>query len=88
MTLDKCELFVSYVYGSEIGLIHTTRIEAENENETNNDSFEKSAIRICPSVFNKRPYKVLTLYDALDEVNEYVRSDERLNIYNNETSEY
>lgn len=76
MKKSTSELFVSFCYGSttEIYDVYTTKKEAEKANDTNNDNYEKLIGRMGTIVTGnppKRPYVVLTLYDAMDKLSDY-----------------
>jgi len=74
MKKSTSELFVSHRFGdTELSGIFTTTNDAEKVNDTNNDTFEKYSTQFNPSEKNKRPYKVKTLYDALEEIKDFVR---------------
>lgn len=68
----KSDLWVSYQYGRDIGDIFTTKEGAEKENIENNKMNEKSVL-MFPTLNLENPYKVMTLYDALQNVIDYVR---------------
>lgn len=78
MKKSTSELFVSFCYGTttEIYEVYTTRKEAEKVNDLNNDNHEKLLGRMGTIVTNnplKRPYKVLTLSDAMDKLSDYYK---------------
>jgi len=73
MKKTKSELWVSYQYGRDIDDIFTTKKEAEKANIENNKMNEKSALRFPDLNLLKKPYKVVTLSDAIEDVIDYVR---------------
>lgn len=69
MKLSAYELFVVFMYGDyEVNEIFTTREEAEEVAEEQNDLYSKMVFSD-----NKRPYKVVTLYDAIWEIKDNER---------------
>jgi len=79
MKKTTSDFFVSYKYGDGINDIFTTRKESEKENDKRNDSYQRSFFSD-----GKRPYKVVTLYDAIDSQEEYIRERTELNNSNDE----
>lgn len=80
MKKTTSELFVSHSYGdSEIGEIFTTKKEADKATDKKNDHYEKVLIpsmgSLVTSTTPKRPYKTMTLWDAIDSIKDYVRDD-------------
>jgi len=80
MKKSTSELFVSHRYDeSEICEVFTIQKEAEKANDKNNDYYEKVIIPSMGSLVTdktpKRPYKVMTLWDAIDSIKDYVRDD-------------
>lgn len=77
MKKTTSDLFVSYRYDdSEIREVFSTKKEAEKENEKNNNHYEKVVIPMMGSLVTertpRRPYKVMTLWDAIDQIKDYV----------------
>ena len=80
MKKTTSELFVSHSYGdSEVGEVFTTKKEAEKDTDKKNDHYEKVLIPSMGSLVTdktpKRPYKTMTLWDAIDSIKDYVRDD-------------
>ena len=74
MKKTTSELFVSYCYGStDLDALYTTRKEAEKVNDEHNDTYEKYSNRFNSSEKNKRPYKVMTLYDAIELIKDHIK---------------
>ena len=73
MKRSTSELFVSHCYNnSEIGEVFTTKKEAEKATDKNNDHYENVIIPSMGSLVTdktpKRPYKTMTLWDAIDSI--------------------
>ena len=80
MKKSTSKLFVSHRYDeSEIREVFTIQKEAEKANYKNNDYYENVLIPSMGSIVTdrtpKRPYKVMTLWDAIENIKEYVKDD-------------
>jgi hypothetical protein len=85
MKYQTTELFVSFRIDSQIeGGIFTVREEADLENDKNNDTYEELSNRYNPSEKNKRPYVVKDLYDAIEDIKDYVKDQVEIDRWNNE----
>jgi hypothetical protein len=89
MKKSTSDLFVSHCYdNSEIGEIFTTKKEAEKANGKNNDHYENVLIPMMGSLVTdrtpRRPYKVMTLWDAIEEIKDRVKENTEFSIRNGE----
>ena len=82
--MTTSDFFVSYYYGNGISEIFTDHDKAVIENEKNNNFYEISSIQFDPSCKNKRPFKVVTLYDAIESEKDSLRDDIEYSRANNE----
>ena len=80
MKLSKNELFVSHSHDdSDIYEIFTTREEAVIDADIHNEEIRKANY----SDYKKPSYKAMTLYDALEEIKDYIKDQEEIRFAEN-----
>jgi len=73
MNYTPYELYVAYRYGEGIDICYTTIEECIKEVDLKNDSFEAYCNVHEPTKFNKRPYRGISLDDAMYEEKDYAK---------------
>ena len=75
--MKTSELFVSHRNDeSDIHEVFATQKEADKANEKNNDHYEEVIIPMMGGLITertpRRPYKVMTLWDAIEQIKDHV----------------